>query len=283
MHAIAIASRMLRPQYDLNYQLFPSLRNPVETPASKPNPIVERFPQLFGGLLSLSLALVVGAYLGSSAIRTLSWGKDALTVIGSAKRPIRSDYIIWRSSVTSQQSTLQQAYQEIKRHTERVQAYLKSKNVPADAITLNAIDTQPVPEVNANGVQTGRTQAYRLTQRFEIRSNDVDGIGAISRSSTELINEGIPFTSEAPEYLYTQLSQLRVEMIAEAAKDAKARAEAITRQTGGRIGVVRNAETDVFQITSRNSTEVSNSGSYNTSSLEKDITAVVSITFAMEQ
>jgi hypothetical protein len=224
----------------------------------------------------------VGAWLGSSAIRTLNRNNDVLTVYGSAKKQIRSDYIIWRSSVSSQQTTLPQAYQEVKRHTERVQAYLKSKNVPDNVISLSAIDTQPVPEVTSNGTQTGRNLAYRLTQRFEIRSNDVDAIGAISQSSTELINEGIPFTSEAPEYLYTQLSQLRVEMIGEATKDAKARAEAITRNVGGRIGAVRGAETGVFQITSRNSTEVSGSGVYNTSSLEKDITAVVTLTFAME-
>jgi hypothetical protein len=244
-------------------------------------PSHHRFPQIFGGLLSLSLALVMGAWLGSSALRTLNRNNDMLTVIGSAKKPIRSDYIIWRSSVSSQQPTLQLAYQEVKRYTEQVQNYLKIKNVPDSAITLNAIDTQTVPEVTPNGTSTGKTLAYRLTQTFEIRSNQVDDIAAIARSSTDLINEGIPFTSEPPEYLYTQLGQLRVEMIKEATKDAKARAEAIVSTTGGHIGTVRKAETGVFQITSRYSTEVSDSGVYNTSSLEKDITAVVSITFAM--
>lgn len=254
----------------------------MESPSVRPNFGLDRFPQLFSGLLSLSLALVVGAWLGSSAIRTLNRGNDVLTVTGSAKKPIRSDYIIWRSSVSGQQPTLPQSYQEIKRHTERVQAYLKAKNVPENAIALTAIETQAIPEVTSNGTQTGKTQAYKLTQRFEIRSNDVDAIATIARSSTELINEGIPFESQPPEYLYTQLSQLRVEMIGEATKDAKSRAEAIAKNAGGSIGVVRRAETGVFQITSRNSTEVSDSGIYNTSSVDKDITAVVSITFAME-
>jgi uncharacterized protein len=254
----------------------------VEAPSFRPKFSLDRFPQLFSGLLSLSLALVVGAWLGSSAIRALNRGNDVLTVTGSAKKPIRSDYIIWRSSVSSQQSTLPQAYKEIKRHTERVQTYLKDKNVPDSAISLTAIETQSIPEVTSNGTQTGKTQAYRLTQRFEVRYDDVDAISIIARSSTELINEGIPFESLPPEYLYTQLSQLRVEMIGEATKDAKSRAEAIANVTGGRIGVVRRAETGVFQITSRNSTEVSDSGIYNTSSVDKDITAVVSITFAME-
>jgi uncharacterized protein len=254
----------------------------VEAPSVRPKFLLDRFPELFSGLLSLSLALVVGAWLGSSAIRTLNRGNDVLTVTGSAKKPIRSDYIIWRSSVSSQQTTLPQAYQQIKRHTERVQTYLKDKNVPDSAISLTAIETQSIPEVTSNGTQTGKTQAYRLTQRFEIRYDDVDAISIIARSSTELINEGIPFESQPPEYLYTQLSELRVEMIGEATKDAKYRAEAIANNTGGRIGVVRRAETGVFQITSRNSTEVSDSGIYNTSSVDKDITAVVSITFAME-
>jgi hypothetical protein len=174
------------------------------------------------------------------------------------------------------------AFQELKRYNERVRAYFKSKNIPEDAISVSAIDTQPVPETNANGVQTGRNIAYRLTQRFEIRSKDVDGTSAIARSSTDLINEGIPFTSEPAEYLYTQLSQLRVEMISEATKDAKARGDAIVNVSGSRLGTIRKAETDVFQITARYSTEVSNSGSYNTTSIDKDIRAVVAITFAVE-
>jgi hypothetical protein len=174
------------------------------------------------------------------------------------------------------------AYQELKRYNERVRAYLKSKNVPDDAIVVSAIETQPIPETNSNGVQTGRNIAYRLIQRFEIRSKDVDGISAIARSSTDLINEGIPFTSEPAEYLYTQLSQLRVEMISEATKDAKARGDAIVNVSGSRLGTIRKAETDVFQITARYSTEVSNSGSYNTTSIDKDIRAVVAITFAVE-
>jgi hypothetical protein len=45
---------------------------------------------------------------------------------------------------------------------------------------------------------------------------------------------------------------------------------------------VRDAKTGVFQITSRNSTDVSDWGIYDTSSIDKDITAVVSVTFGIE-
>jgi len=241
---------------------------------------INGFPQVFWGMVAIALAVTVGAVVGSSALRSLRIS-DSLTIIGSAKRPIRADYAVWKSSVSTQQPTLQQAYQEIKRNSDRVRTYLQSQKITNEAITLSAIAIESIPEL-VNGNPTGKILAYRLTQRFSVGSKDVDGIAKVAQSSTDLINEGIPYVSDAPEYLYTQLSQLRVDMIAEAAKDAKARADAIASVTGSKVGVVRRAETDAFQITPRFSTEVSGGGVYNTATIDKDITAVVSITFAVD-
>jgi uncharacterized protein len=241
-----------------------------------------RFPQLLVGLVSLSVALVISSVVGAGAIRNLKRVDDALLVTGSAKRPIRSDYVIWRASVSSQQSTAKAAYQDLQVRAERLQRYLETQQIPDQEITLSPIETTDVPELSPNGRETGRTLAYRLTQRLEIRSKDVDRITKVSQQITELINEGIPITSERPEYLYTQLSQVRIEMMAEATKDAKARAEAIAKSTNSRVGDVQSAETGVFQITSRYSTAVSDAGLYDTSSIEKDITAVVSVKFGMK-
>ena len=243
---------------------------------------VKRFPQLFAGLTVLSLSLVASSLIAAKAISNFQQARNALVVTGSAKRPIRSDYIIWRLSVSSQQPTAKEAYQDLKRQTERVQAYLKEQQVPDEAITLSSVETTTIPEVTSSGRETGQILAYRLNQRFEIRSDAVDRYAKLSQKSTELLDQGINLVSEPPQYLYTQLSKLRIEMVAEATKDAKARAEAIARSTGNRVGPLRSAETGVFQITSRHSTEVSDYGTYDTSSLEKDITAVVSVKFSLE-
>lgn len=241
-----------------------------------------KFPQLLTGLALLSLSLVVSTAIAAKALLEVKSSNDVLIVTGSAKRPITSDYIVWGFSVSSQQPTAQAAYQDLQSQMERVQAYLQGKNVPTEAITLGAMETYAIPEVTANGQETGRTLAYRLTQRLEISADDVERYSELSQEATELINEGINLTVEPPQYLYTQLAPLRIEMVAEATKDAKARAEAIASNTNSKVGPVRSAQTGVFQITSRNSTDVSDMGMYDTSSIEKDITAVVSITFSME-
>jgi uncharacterized protein len=248
----------------------------------KASSIREHFPELFAGLTALSLSLVISSFIFAKAIREFKQANDVLMVTGSAKRPILSDYIILRFSVSSQEPTAQAAYQNLKNQTERLQTYLQKQQVPDDAITLGAINTQAIPEVTVNGSETGQILAYRLSQNLEIRSDEVEKYTELSQQTNELIKEGINLVSEPPQYLFTQLSQLRVEMVAEATKDAKARAGAIALSTGNKVGAIRSAKTGVFQITPRNSTDVSDYGIYDTSSREKDITAVVSVEFGME-
>jgi len=244
--------------------------------------VVEGFPQVFAGLAVLSLSFVGSSFIFAEAIQEFKQANDVLVVTGSAKRPIQSDYIILNFSVSSQEPTAKAAYQNLKSQRERVQAYLKEQQVPDDAITLSAIRSYTIPEISVNGRETGRILAHRLSQRIEIRSDEVERYAELSQQANELINEGINLVSQPPQYLYTQLSQLRVEMVAEATTDAKARAEAIANSTGNKVGAIRSAKTGVFQITSRNSTDVSDYGIYDTSSLEKDITAVVSVQFGMK-
>jgi hypothetical protein len=117
---------------------------------------------------------------------------------------------------------------------------------------------------------------------LEVRSNEVEKIAKIARESTELINQGILIESIAPEYHYTKLGDLKIEMLAAAAKDAKERATKIAESTGSSIGSVRTARMGVLQITPADSNEVSDSGMNDTSALTKDITAVVNIGFAVD-
>jgi uncharacterized protein len=242
--------------------------------------VSDRFPQLFYGLVALALALVVAAFVGAEAVEDFR-NSDEISVTGSARRPIRSDFIVWRGTVNTQGATSQQAYQELRRNTDRIRAWLEQNGVADSLVTWRAVESSAIPEFTEQGRETGRVLGHRLGQWFEIRSADVDGIARLAQQSGELINEGVPFVGMSPEYLFTGLADIRSEMLAAAAEDARNRAEAIARSTGSRVGTVRNARMGVFQITPRNSTEVSDYGINDTSSLDKDITAVVRLTFSL--
>lgn len=243
----------------------------------------DRSGQIFNAGFALAVALVLSSIIGAWAYTRSKHNEQTITVTGSARKRIKSDLIVWRTSVTYQGDNLTDAYNALKDRVPRVKKYLLSKGVPEDQITVSSVSTRTLrAKTNESGEESGRITGYEMKQELEVRSTDVEKISRISREVTELIDQGILLESNPPSYLYTKLGDLKIEMLAEASKDAKARAQQVAASTGSSIGSVRSAKMGVLQITPADSNEVSDSGMNDTTSLEKDITAVVNISFAVE-
>jgi uncharacterized protein len=238
-------------------------------------------PQLLYGLGALAVALAIGLVAISISLKDIRSAGDQVAVTGSAKRTIRSDFAVWRSSIATQSADLAEASAQLSRNGTRVRAFFREQGIADSLVIVRPIETYGIPEIVGEGRETGRILAYRLTQTYEVRSPDVDGITKLTQQASSLIAQGIPLGSQPPEYLYTKLADIRVQLLEEATADAKLRAEAIARSTGADVGTVREARMGVFQITPRYSTEVSDYGVNDVTSIEKDVQAVVRVTFAL--
>jgi len=239
----------------------------------------ERSGSSFGAGVALAIGLVLASVIGGWAFVKGKRGDQTITVTGSARKRIKSDLVIWRAGVSYQAPVLADAYRSLAENVPRVKSYLIGKGIPENQITISSISSQTLHARSDQGEDTGTITGYSLRQELEVRSNDVDKIAQIAREATELINQGILLESMAPAYHYTKLGEEKITMLAEAAKDAKVRAEKVAESTGSSIGSVRTARMGVLQITPADSNEVSDSGMNDTSSLEKDITAVVNVGF----
>jgi len=231
---------------------------------------------------------IAGATIGASLIfskgflSVTKFMREQITVTGSAQKAIKSDYVVWKGTFSRRDLQIADAFKKLEEDLQKVQKYLMVQGVNEKDIIVNQIGTETVYKKNEKGNDTNTIEGYKLKQSVELRSNDVDKIARISRESTGLINEGIEFYSENPSYFYTKLDELKVEMLAKATENAKLRAENMVKATGNRIGFMRSAKMGVFQITPVNSTEISDWGENDTSSLEKKVTSVVNASFSIE-
>ena len=239
----------------------------------------DRVPLLVG-LFLLAVAIVLGSVFIADGIRDR--GKnDVITVTGSAKKQIVSDYVIWNGSVTSQRETAAAAARELALWTGKIQAFLGANGVQDDELRIQPISTETITGSDSGG-DSAQIVGYRLTRFFEIRSPRVEGIGQVADRSSELIASGIPFAAQPPQYVYTKLADIRPELLAAATKDAQNRGRVLIETTGGKLGSLRGVNVGVFQVTSPNSVEVSDYGVYDTATVEKEVTAVVNVTFALD-
>lgn len=229
------------------------------------------------------IATIVSTVIFSKGLLQIKkFSGEVISVTGSAEKKIESDYIVWHSSFSRREPRLKESYANIQEDLKKVKSYLISKGIKEDEIVVAQIDTKVVYKKNEKGNDTNEIEGYLLSQGIEVKSNDVKRIDEISRQSTELINQDIQFISQAPEYFYTKLADLKIEMLSKATEDAKQRAVSMAKSTGNHVGAIRSAKMGVFQITPVTSTDVSWYGENDTSSFEKKVMAVVTASFAIE-
>ena len=229
---------------------------------------------MLAGLLGLALALGLGCVQIADGIRNRNGNNNVIVVTGSAKRRGASDYAIWVASIASQQPTPAAAARELAGVTGRIRAFLGDEGMSAAEITIAPISVAALR-------RRGKVVGYQLGRRFVIRSSRVEAVTRLAEASSKLLQAGIPLGAAPVRYLYTNLRSLRPQLLAEAARDAQQRGRALVGATGGHLGGLRGVDVGVFQVTSPNSTEVSDYGVYDTSTREKDVTAVVNATFAL--
>lgn len=123
--------------------------------------------------------------------------------------------------------------------------------------------------------------AYITEQKVQVKSSDIPAVEKVSREATELIERDILIRSSEPLYIYTKLSDLKIRMLAEASKDAKLRAEQIALNTGANLGGLLNARMGVLQVNEEFSTSVSWEGNNDKTTLDKDVLAIVTASFAL--
>ncbi|HEV2693785.1 MAG TPA: SIMPL domain-containing protein [Verrucomicrobiae bacterium] len=244
----------------------------------------ESRPQLFGMLAGLFLAagLIVSSMLGTAAWVKIK-NSQFITSKGSTRKNVKSDLVVWKGSFTTEAATLLDAQHKLKSDAADVGKFLGDNgmtNIVFKPIAIEEIAASVSDDTNGEHISRQRTVAYRLTQKVCVESGDVDRVAQLD--PTPLVEQGVLFTTEPPQFLYTKVAEEKIEMLADATKDARARAEQIANQGSRSIASLHDAEMGVFQITPLHETDTSGGGENDTSSQDKTITAVVTATFLLK-
>ena len=244
--------------------------------------IIRRTPPLVFATTVLSIGGLIGFISASKIlVNGLKPAANTITVTGASTERIESDIAKWDIKVETTGNSQVDSYKKHKVSIDNTIAFLDLhgvKNNDYQSVALLPASTSK--EINKNP-ETGEiiSKKWVTNQWIEIESNDVFNIDQTYRKVSELLGKGVLIRPSRPKFTYTELAVKRVDMLAKATKDAHTRAEAIVYQTGSELGNVRKVDTGVFQITVPNSTRVSSWGSYDTSTIKKDITAVMGVTF----
>jgi hypothetical protein len=153
-------------------------------------------------------------------------------------------------------------------------------------MSISSINTEKLftYRYDENGRQIGSDfNGYKLSESISIESKDIAKVDKISREITELIQQGVELSSSAPQYFYTRLGDLKIDLLAKASADGHKRAATMAKHADASLGDLKKSTMGVFQITGQNENEdYSYGGAFNTSSLNKTATITIKMDFSIK-
>lgn len=234
-----------------------------------------------------SVAVVGSVAIFARSIINRNVKQHTISVKGMATRDFESDFVVWELELRRQAATPKEGTLAVLSDAEQVRNYLTKKEVTEDEVETLAVsyfENNRSFYDNASSSYVTIRDGYNVAQRIKVSSSDIDKIERVARGISDLLGAGVMIEENNIQYHYTQLANLKLEMLGEAAQDARNRAEKIASESNASVGGLKSATMGVFQILGRFSSneEYSWGGTFNTSSREKTATITVSSVFTVK-
>lgn len=237
--------------------------------------------------LILSLGFVISAGVMGFAMKQFNRSTNSITVKGLAEKPIQADNVRWEINLQTSQASnsIPEAYQLLDQEMKAVQAFFVEHGFKAVDMQLGNKSSQSYYEdvELGDGRSTREFKGYLAMQSLVITSRDIKKIEKAAKDAYLLDEKGIKIR-EKPEYLVSNLEDIKMSLIANATKNAHTRADEFAKVGGVRVGSMRSASQGAFYILPESGSDNDSDygGAYDKGTINKIARVVVTINYSIE-
>ncbi len=229
--------------------------------------------------LILGVSLIISAVIfGSYFYRAQNPGQT-ITVVGAASRNFEADTVKWTLNIEEDilGDNLATGYGRLKAVREKIFALLATKGIGQDCITMKPAQVYKEYDYTA---EARIFRGYHFQQTIYVITDQVDTVEKMAFDPLELLDGGT--INSNLEYFYSGIDELKKELVGEATKNARERAEKMVEQTDVKVGKIVSVRSGVFQITEPYSTRVEAGGIHDTSTRHEQIRVTAHVTFTLK-
>lgn len=201
----------------------------------------------------LAVGLVVLGVFLNTGINNFTDRDRVVTVKGLAEMEVPADKVIWPLMYKDIGNDMTTLYTNIQSKNKTIVEFLQSNGISRDEISVappEIIDMEAERYIN-QAIQ----YRYNATSVITVTSSDVDKIRKLISEQTELLRQGVAITGGDYRYItlyeFTGLNNIKPAMIEEATKNAREAAEKFAKDSGSKLGKIRNASQGQFTISDR--------------------------------
>ena len=212
---------------------------------------------LLAGCAILAVGLSLGGYAIGDGLVRMKRADREVTVRGVAQRDVTANRASWQMHYSEHAHDLPAALAAEDRDSIRIAQYLRSQGFADPATAPSSADVS-VEDERINGKPTG-DKIYTVKRSIAFATTNVAGLQAVEAHRDQLAEQGLVLDDVNASYEYTQLDQIKPDMIADATKDARRAAEKFASDSGSDVGGIRSATQGYFAVSSRDAATSSDS------------------------
>lgn len=228
--------------------------------------------------LFIAIGLSLGGYFISQTIYNSKVAMNTAEAKGLAERRVKANLANWtlsfkvESDASEDISTL---YATAEAQQKRIITLIKENGFTDDEIGIGVIDYDLIEYRDSNQEVVDRK--HSLSGYIGVETQKVDHVATARANVNKLIAEGINIENNPPAYLFTELNNIKPEMLREATENARIAANEFAQIAGVSVGGIRSARQGNFFIRD------AGSDYGDTQKIEKDVRVVTTIKFYLTE
>ncbi|MDE3153888.1 MAG: SIMPL domain-containing protein [Acidobacteriota bacterium] len=231
----------------------------------------------------LAAGIATGGFLVGQGFARGRAAEHVVTVKGISERNVTADLAIWPLRISAASNDLSAANAQIQQSIQQIRQFLTRYKIDPSQASLQDFS---VTDAATNQFSTQRAESrYVIHQTVVVRSEQPERVLDASQHVAELVNAGVvlssggEYGSGGPTFIFSGLSKLKPEMIAEATARAREGAEQFARDSHSRIGGIKDANQGVFEILPRDQAR----GITEASQIQKTVRVVSTVQYFLRE
>lgn len=234
-----------------------------------------------------SVALIIAATVLGYQVKQVGGGRETISVKGLAEKPVAADRAEWTVRLRVKGASSADALARLRRERPALDAFLAKAGFDQATLTESNEATEPNYEEvegrngNMRQVQNGNVASQAVT----VSTTDIAKIGAAARAIVQFEADGHPVSFGAPQYLVSNLEEVKMSLIAAAMQNSRTRAGEFAKNGDVKVGPMRSASQGAFYILPAGADQdVSDwGGAYDKTSVDKVARVVVTVDYGIDR
>ena len=227
----------------------------------------------------ISVAILGLGYFLGNGIQNFNRHERVISVRGLAEKEVDSNVAVWKIQFNVSSNQMQDVKSQLPIAQQAVQDFLIEQGFSPEELTKGA----QIKDREAAEYGSEKGMRFVASAYYSVKTDQVAKVESAEQKIDDILKKGVVVTGSQKNFYFTNLNDIKPEMLDEATRNARQAAEGFSKSMSVQVGKMKSASQGVFSVENPLGAEGGYEyGSSSGSTLKKKVRVVTQVEFYVE-